>query len=148
MLCPAINEEFCRRLVIEASQAGAIVVGDEGMEVGVAFGVVEKAAVVGGTVLRHPAQMLAEAPVEALDHAVGLRPEGLGEAVGDGALAGAGSGPQIIKDVNFSRPPEIAATLAFRRRHFAPIPKTRRRRPRRGRFAMRHNSKISRRHGD
>jgi hypothetical protein len=29
--------------------------------------------------------MLAEAAVEALDHAVGLRPEGLGEPVGDGA---------------------------------------------------------------
>ena len=31
--------------VAEASQAGAIVVGDEGVEVGVAFGVVAKAAV-------------------------------------------------------------------------------------------------------
>jgi hypothetical protein len=29
--------------------------------------------------------MLAKAAVEALNHAVGLRPEGLGEAVGDGA---------------------------------------------------------------
>ena len=45
----------------------------------------EKAAVVGGAVLRHPGNMLAEAAVEALDHAVGLRPEGLGEPVGDGA---------------------------------------------------------------
>jgi transposase InsO family protein len=35
---------------------------------------VEKAAVVGGTVFRHPVEMLAEASVEALDHAVGLRP--------------------------------------------------------------------------
>src|SRR5260221_636130 len=43
-------------------------------EVGVAFGMVEKAAVVGGTVFRHPVEMLAEASVEALDHAVGLRP--------------------------------------------------------------------------
>jgi hypothetical protein len=34
--------------------------------------------------LRHAGKMLAEAAVEALDHAVGLRPEGLGEAVGDG----------------------------------------------------------------
>jgi hypothetical protein len=32
-------------LVIEASQAGAIVVGDEGVQVGVAFGMVEKAVV-------------------------------------------------------------------------------------------------------
>jgi hypothetical protein len=55
------------------------------VEVGIAFGMAEKAAVVGGTVLRHPGEMLAEAAVEALDHAVGLRPEGLGEAVGNGA---------------------------------------------------------------
>jgi hypothetical protein len=80
------SEEFGGRLVVEASQAGAIVVGDEGVEVGVTFGMIEKAAVVVGAVLRHPTQMLAEASVEAFDHAVGLRPEGLGEAVGDGAL--------------------------------------------------------------
>jgi hypothetical protein len=61
------------------------VVGDEGVEAGISFGMAEKAAVVGGAVLRHPGKMLAEAAVEALDHAVGLRPEGLGEAVGDGA---------------------------------------------------------------
>jgi hypothetical protein len=79
------SEEFGGRLVIEASQACAIVVGDKSVEVGVAFGMVEKAAVVGGTVLRHPVEMLAEASVEALDPAVGLRPEGLREAVGDGA---------------------------------------------------------------
>jgi hypothetical protein len=61
------------------------VVGDEGVEAGISFGMAEKAAVVGGAVLRHPGKMLAEAAVEALDHAVGLRPEGLGEPVGDGA---------------------------------------------------------------
>jgi hypothetical protein len=54
------------------------------VEAGIAFGMAEKAAVVGGAVLRHPGKMLAEAAVEALDHAVGLRPEGLGEPVGDG----------------------------------------------------------------
>jgi len=64
------SEEFGGRLVVEASQAGAIVVGDEGVEVGVTFGMIEKAAVVGGAVLRHPTQMLAEASVEAFDHAV------------------------------------------------------------------------------
>ena len=79
------SEEFGGCLVTEASQSGAIVVGDEGVEVGVAFGMVEKAAVVGGAVLRHAAEMLANAAVEALDHTVGLRPEGLGEAVDDGA---------------------------------------------------------------
>jgi hypothetical protein len=87
------SEEVGRSLIVETSQTGAIVVGNEGEEVGVAFGMVEKAAVVSGAVLRHPGEMLAEAAVEALDpcpppsrgQAVGLRPEGLGEAVGDGA---------------------------------------------------------------
>ena len=80
------SEEFGGRLIAEASQPGAIVVGDEGEQVGVTFGVIEKAAVVGGAVLRHAVEMLAEAAVEALDHAIGLRPERTGEAVGDGAL--------------------------------------------------------------
>ena len=80
------SEEFGGRLIVKTAQAGAIVVGDEGEEVGVAFGVIEKAAVVGGAILWHAVEMLAEAAVEALDHAVGLRPERTGEAVGDGAL--------------------------------------------------------------
>ena len=79
------SEEIGRSLVVKTSQTGAIVVGDEGVEVGIAFGMAEKATMVGGAVLRHPGEMLAEAAVEALDHAVGLRPEGLGESVGDGA---------------------------------------------------------------
>ena len=37
------------------------VVGDEGVEAGIAFGMAEKAAVVAGAVLRHPGKMLAEA---------------------------------------------------------------------------------------
>ena len=69
------SEEFGGRLVTEASQPGAVVVGDEGEQVGVTFGVIEKAAVMGGAVLRHAVEMLAEAAVEALDHAIGLRPE-------------------------------------------------------------------------
>jgi hypothetical protein len=84
------SEEFGRSLIVETSQTGAIVVGDEGVEIGIAFGMAEKAAVMGGAVLRHPGEMLAEAAVEALDHAVGLRVEGLREAVGDGAR---GAGP-------------------------------------------------------
>ena len=78
------SKELGRSLVVETSQTGAIVAGDEGVEAGIAFGMAEKAVVVGGAVLRHPGKMLAEA-VEALDHAVGLRPAGLGEPVGDGA---------------------------------------------------------------
>ena len=69
--------------------------GDEGEEVGVAFGMVEKAAVVGGAVLRHAVEMLAKAAVEALDHAVGLRPERLSEAVGDG-VRGAGAVERVL----------------------------------------------------
>jgi hypothetical protein len=67
------SEEFGGCLVIEASQSGAVVIGDEGVEVGVAFGMVEKAAMVGGAVLRHAAEMLAKAAVAALDHAPRLR---------------------------------------------------------------------------
>ena len=80
-----ISEEFGGGLVVEASQAGTVVVGDEGVEVGVAFGMVNKAAVVGSAVLRHAVEVFAEASVEAFDHAVGLRPERPGEAMGDGA---------------------------------------------------------------
>jgi hypothetical protein len=80
------SEELSGCLVVEALQTGVIVVGDEGEEVGIAFGMVEKAAVMGGAALRHPVEMLAKAAVEAFDHAVGLRPEGLGKAMGDGAL--------------------------------------------------------------
>ena len=82
VLSREFGEKLGGRLVVKTSQAGAIVVGDEGVEIGIAFGMVEKAAVEGGTVLRHAAEMLAEAAVEAFAHAIGLRPEGLGEAVG------------------------------------------------------------------
>ena len=57
-------------LVVEASQASSIVVGDEGVEVGVTFGVVAETSVAGGAVLRHAVEMLAEAVIEALNHAV------------------------------------------------------------------------------
>jgi hypothetical protein len=68
-----ISEEFGGRLVVEAAQAGVVVIGDEDVEVSIAFGMIEKAAVVGGAVLRHPVEMLAEAAVEAFDHAPRLR---------------------------------------------------------------------------
>jgi hypothetical protein len=87
------SEQLGGRLIAEASQPGTIVVGDKGMEVGIAFGVIEKAAVVGGAVLRHAVEMLAETAVEALDHAVGLRSKRSDEAVGDGVVrAGAVEG--------------------------------------------------------
>src|SRR5712671_4497525 len=55
------GEELGGRVVIEGSQAGAIVIGDEGVEIGIAFGMVDKAAMVGGTVLRHAVEVLGEA---------------------------------------------------------------------------------------
>jgi len=89
------SKELGRSLVVETSQTGAIVAGDEGVEAGIAFGMTQKAAVMGNAVLLQPGKMLAEAAVEALDHAVGLRPEGLGEAVGDGAR-GADPGEGVV----------------------------------------------------
>ena len=53
------SEGFGGGLVIEASQAGAIVIGDEAIEIGITFGVVEKATVVGGTIERDAAEVLA-----------------------------------------------------------------------------------------
>jgi hypothetical protein len=38
-------------VIVEASQSGVIVVGDEGVEVGVSFGMVEEASMMGGAVL-------------------------------------------------------------------------------------------------
>jgi hypothetical protein len=80
------GEELGWCLIVETAQAGAIVIGNKAVEVGVAFGMIEKPAVMGGTVFRHAPEMLATAAVEAFNHAVGLRTEGPGEAVGDGAL--------------------------------------------------------------
>jgi hypothetical protein len=73
------REEFGGRPVVEASQEGTIVTDDEGVEVGVAFGMVANATVVASVVLRHSVEMLTEAALKAFDHAVGMRPEELGE---------------------------------------------------------------------
>jgi hypothetical protein len=69
-------------LVVEAAQAGVVVIADEDVEVGVTFGMIEKAAVMGGAVLRHPVEMLAEAAVEALDHAPAFARAGYWSAAG------------------------------------------------------------------
>src|SRR5712691_7736998 len=74
-------------LVVEASQSGVIVVGDEGVEIGISLGMVEEASVMGGAVLRHTVEVLGEAAIEAFDHAVGLRPEGSGQPVRDTVAA-------------------------------------------------------------
>ena len=79
-----IGEELGGRLIAETSQAGAIVVGNEGVEVGVTFGMVAKAAM--GLQLGSAIEMLAQAAVEAFDHAVGLRSEGTDQTVGDPTL--------------------------------------------------------------
>jgi hypothetical protein len=43
VLSREFSEELGGRLVVEAAQAGVVVIGDEGVEVGIAFGMVEKA---------------------------------------------------------------------------------------------------------
>jgi hypothetical protein len=58
------REEFGGRPVVEASQEGTIVTDDEGVEVGVAFGMVANATVVASVVLRHSVEMLTEAAVK------------------------------------------------------------------------------------
>jgi hypothetical protein len=58
------DEELGGCLVGEAWQPGAIAVVNKAMKVGVAFGMIVEAAVVGGTVLRHPAEVLAQTAVE------------------------------------------------------------------------------------
>jgi len=78
------SEEFGGRHIAEASQAGAVVVGDKGVEIGVAFGMVAKAAM--GPQLWSTVEMLAEAAIEALDHAVGLRVKGADQAMGNPTL--------------------------------------------------------------
>jgi hypothetical protein len=69
------SEELSGSIVTEASQSGLVVIGDEGLEVGVAFGMVNEPSVMSGAVLRHSVEVLAKAAIEALDHAVGLRSE-------------------------------------------------------------------------
>jgi hypothetical protein len=89
MAADVVSREFSEELggcqIVQGSQPGAIVIVDEAVEVSIAFSMVNKAAVMGGAVLWHAAQMLAKPAVEALDHAVGLWPERPGETVGDGA---------------------------------------------------------------
>ena len=65
------SEKFGGRLVVEAAQAGVVVIGGEGVEMGLAFGMVEKAAM--GLQLRSAVEVVAEAAVEAFDHAPRLR---------------------------------------------------------------------------
>jgi hypothetical protein len=76
-----ISEELGRCLVTEAAQAGAIVVGDKGVEIGVAFGMVAKPAM--GAQLWSLLEMLAAAAVEAFDHAVGLRVKPTDQTMGN-----------------------------------------------------------------
>jgi HTH-like domain len=67
VLCPASLARAWAGPGNRGSQAGAIVIGDEGVEKGIAFGVVVEAAVVGGTIRREAVEVLAEAAVEAFD---------------------------------------------------------------------------------
>ena len=81
-----ISEEFGGGKIAEASQSGAIVIGDKGVEIGVTFGVIAEPAVVSGPVWRHAVEMVTQAAVKALDHTVGLRVKWAGEAMGNPTL--------------------------------------------------------------
>src|ERR1700753_4117937 len=72
-------------LVAEAFEAGSIVVVDELGDEGIAIGVVDEDAP-GTATLLFSADGLGDAPVEAFDHAIGLRVVGLGQTVFDAAL--------------------------------------------------------------
>ena len=77
-----VSEEFGGCFMAEASQARAIVVVDEGLDKGVALGVMVEAifaGVAGGPGMS--CEGVAEAAIEALGHAIGLRPIGAGEFV-------------------------------------------------------------------
>jgi hypothetical protein len=80
-----IGKGLDRRLVAEAFQAGSIIVVDELAEEGVAIGVAgEGAASAAAFVLATDG--FGNAPIEAFDHAVGLRMIRLGQAMLDTAL--------------------------------------------------------------
>ena len=104
-----IGEAFGGGLVSEASQACSIVVSDEGEDAGLAFGVACEACAVSGVVagLRQGAHGLAEAAVEALDHAVGLGPVGPGQPVGDAAR-----GAEAVEGVLAAGPGGVAVAGA------------------------------------
>ena len=81
-----IGEDLCGCFVPEASQSGAIVVADEGVDECVSLGVIVEAVFAGiGGGAGMAVEGLAEASVEAFGHAVGLRPVGSGEFVADAA---------------------------------------------------------------
>ena len=82
-----IGEGLCRSFVAEAFEPGSIVVGDEVEDISITLSMVEEAAVVGGAVFRHSSKVLTELSIEALDHAVGLWPEGPGQLVTDSAIS-------------------------------------------------------------
>jgi hypothetical protein len=96
-----VSEELGWGFVAEASQSGSIVVVDEGMDEGVALGVIGEAVftgVAGGSGVAF--EGFGEAAIEALGHAVGLRMVGSGEFVADAvALAelveGMGAGATV-----------------------------------------------------
>src|SRR6516165_3835398 len=77
-----VVEELGGGFVTEASQSGVIVVIDDGMDEGVALGVVGEAVFAGvGGGAGVAVKGFGEAAVEAFGHAVGLRPVGSGEFV-------------------------------------------------------------------
>jgi len=77
-----VGEDFGGRFVVETSQPGTIVVIDEGLDEGVALGVIGEAVFAGvGGGSGMALEGFGEAAIEALGHAVGLRTVGPGEFV-------------------------------------------------------------------
>ena len=77
-----ITQSKLRGEVIEASEAGFIVVVNKFENKGVTLSVVDEMLVPGG-LFRHLGKRFIESSVKAFDHAVGLRVKGFGELVGD-----------------------------------------------------------------
>ena len=96
-----IGKDIEWRSVSEASQAGTVVVCHEAEQEGGAVGMAEKAGAVTGVVadLWQGMHRFGKPPIEALDHAVGLRPVGTGGAVED-----AGVGAEPVDGVGAGRP--------------------------------------------
>jgi hypothetical protein len=78
-----VSKDFERGLIAKASEPGAIVVGDEVVDIDITFlGGFEPAMMAGG-IIADPVEMFAEPTIEALNHAVCLRPEGPDEPMGN-----------------------------------------------------------------
>ena len=79
-----IGESFERSFVAEAFEPCAIVVSDEVVDIGITLLGGREPAVMTGGIVVDAVEMFAETAIEAFDHAVGLRAEGLDQPMDDG----------------------------------------------------------------